>query len=560
MVVSTYAKYAFGFTDMMLGDSCSESNCSRNGFCQDGQCICLIQYTGGTCQDRNIGYFIAFGSIFLFLCFVALIQLILCVINDYQKQKTKSFKTACKMTGQKLLYILTIFATAIRGVYFFTKWHIPDLASIHLWSAYYPILLSGSSLVVCFWAEAFHLGDIECDKPRFLGKSVIGFVVLNIVLLALFITQLVAADISDPVLSDYIYKICNGCVASTMIVSVIFFLAYGVEVYFKVHGAFTKTQSNVDPWQLHMSRLGLITHACLQLATALFLLSDIIKDKWKHSLPVLDQNFYDIGFRVIEFGVILWFPCVLWNCKSPESLWVLNPQKLFKTLQIDCKREEEHTDPSVYPNYGTMPPPDGAKEDCWICYDPDRTDAGPLIQPCQCKGDVASVHHECLRKWLMECTSSEDGYRCKVCKKQYHLKQTWTFIPRYIKTRHWLQAFLSLMIIVGCPFGTYALIHSVSNATYIDVLVIGVCILVEIGSLRFLATSLGVCYKRGRLSTMTIAGIKTPKIQAIFNPTSHGSSQISANIMNNNTVPTGQQTCSISVEAVIETNIKYNRI
>jgi hypothetical protein len=42
------------------------------------------------------------------------------------------------------------------------------------------------------------------------------------------------------------------------------------------------------------------------------------------------------------------------------------------------------------------------KQDCWICYDPERTDAGDLIQPCQCKGDVASVHHECLRKWLME--------------------------------------------------------------------------------------------------------------------------------------------------------------
>lgn len=46
--------------------------------------------------------------------------------------------------------------------------------------------------------------------------------------------------------------------------------------------------------------------------------------------------------------------------------------------------------------------PTGVKEDCWICYDTDRTDAGALIQPCQCRGDVASVHHECLRKWLIE--------------------------------------------------------------------------------------------------------------------------------------------------------------
>jgi len=39
---------------------------------------------------------------------------------------------------------------------------------------------------------------------------------------------------------------------------------------------------------------------------------------------------------------------------------------------------------------------------CWICYDGDRQDAGPLIQPCQCRGDVSSVHHDCLRRWLVE--------------------------------------------------------------------------------------------------------------------------------------------------------------
>ncbi len=40
--------------------------------------------------------------------------------------------------------------------------------------------------------------------------------------------------------------------------------------------------------------------------------------------------------------------------------------------------------------------------DCWICYDPTRTDAGPMIHPCQCRGDVGSVHHDCLRRWLVE--------------------------------------------------------------------------------------------------------------------------------------------------------------
>ena len=40
--------------------------------------------------------------------------------------------------------------------------------------------------------------------------------------------------------------------------------------------------------------------------------------------------------------------------------------------------------------------------DCWICYDPDRNDCGPMIHPCDCRGDVGAVHHDCLRRWLVE--------------------------------------------------------------------------------------------------------------------------------------------------------------
>ena len=40
---------------------------------------------------------------------------------------------------------------------------------------------------------------------------------------------------------------------------------------------------------------------------------------------------------------------------------------------------------------------DGAE--CWICYD---SDAGPLIHPCNCRGGVGAVHHDCLKRWLVE--------------------------------------------------------------------------------------------------------------------------------------------------------------
>lgn len=37
-------------------------------------------------------------------------------------------------------------------------------------SAYYPVVLTGASLIVCFWAEVFHLREIRWDRPRFLSK------------------------------------------------------------------------------------------------------------------------------------------------------------------------------------------------------------------------------------------------------------------------------------------------------------------------------------------------------------------------------------------------------
>lgn len=45
---------------------------------------------------------------------------------------------------------------------------------------------------------------------------------------------------------------------------------------------------------------------------------------------------------------------------------------------------------------------DDKSPDCWICYDPERDDCGPMIHPCDCRGDVGSVHHDCLRRWLVE--------------------------------------------------------------------------------------------------------------------------------------------------------------
>lgn len=48
---------------------------------------------------------------------------------------------------------------------------------------------------------------------------------------------------------------------------------------------------------------------------------------------------YDVIFRIVELGVALWFPCVLWNCMRPEQLWILNPKKILKRLDITTALE-----------------------------------------------------------------------------------------------------------------------------------------------------------------------------------------------------------------------------
>ena len=46
-------------------------------------------------------------------------------------------------------------------------------------------------------------------------------------------------------------------------------------------------------------------------------------------VDLTSRNTHDIIFRIIEIGVALWFPCVLWNCIRPEQLWCLNPKKIL---------------------------------------------------------------------------------------------------------------------------------------------------------------------------------------------------------------------------------------
>lgn len=171
--------------------------------------------------------------------------------------------------------------------------------------------------------------------------------------------------------------------------------------------------------QLHQSRIGLLSQALMLIIIVGFLFSETLSEFWKTKVPVNSRNWHDIVFRIVEIGVAIWYPAVLWNCMHPNELWILNPRKLL-LAKLDQKQLETVPNPEQNVNE------DDAfidKRDCFICYDSDKTE--PLIQPCNCTGDVSSVHHECLRKWLMESSSNNpENLRCKVCDYPYEIETT----------------------------------------------------------------------------------------------------------------------------------------
>ena len=86
-------------------------------------------------------------------------------------------------------------------------------------SAYYPVVLTGASLIVCFWAEVFHLREVRWDRPRFLSKvrvsikltlfgkkvtfnqtllqSFLGFLMFNVITYTLMVAQMCVVWFTD---------------------------------------------------------------------------------------------------------------------------------------------------------------------------------------------------------------------------------------------------------------------------------------------------------------------------------------------------------------------------
>jgi len=552
--------YSYGFLRKM---ACS-GNCSGHGQCLNGSCYCMIQYQGSECDDANFSFHVAFSSIFSLMALTSLIQLGMCIHSEYLRQKSPSLLRSFRVTTQKMLYFLTFIAATLRAIYFASPKLESSLAA-SLMSAYYPVLLSGSSLVVCFWAEIFHLQSIRWDRPRFLSKSFLGFITFNFITYSLLIAEFVLLWTENENQEFYTH-IFNGCYAGLMFIVVIFFLIYGVEVFFKVRGGFTiqnvpkiinsrrhstrknkalddigadeivseeqkpmvrqklcgiihssevggsgschqqsdcagaeHSAPNINQSQLHQSRLGLLSQALMMMITVGFLLSETLSQFWKPKVDLTSKNTHVIIFRVVEIGVALWFPCVLWNCIRPEQLWVLNPKKIIRPSHgPEGRGETSREDKSNSRESSTSRSED---LECWICYDSENSNAGSLIQPCGCKGDVGYVHHNCLRRWLVEKgEENPDNLTCGVCKLPYEVERDSSqfSLAQGFTPVHWVVTATTVFIMVSAAGGCWAAIQIYSEA-WIRMVAVGLALLIQYICLRFLGLNTVTAYQRAKV-------------------------------------------------------------
>lgn len=501
-----------GCASIPLGQSPPEDSdstqCSGRGDCLNGTCLCEIRYSGDECSGFNLPYHAGISSVFYFVAFISLVQLMICIIAEYQRLKQPSFLRACRLTTQKLLYFFVFIASVLRGAYFTTPETLQPAWVSYLMSAYYPLVMTCASLVVCLWAEIFHLRDIRWERSQFLSKSFLGFLAFNLLPYSLFLAEIAYSHLFSGRSTNFF----NGCYAALLLIVVIFFLIYGVEVFFKVRGGFVydfgtvPNSENVNASQLHQSRFGLLSQAIMLIVIIGFLTSETLGDFWKKKVPVYSRNWHDIVFRLAEVGVALWFPCCLWNSMAPEQLWILNPRKLL-TRQIDPVAGCSSGGSAEEAEASTSTAEEGqsflAKKDCWICYDSEK--AEPLIQPCKCTGDVSSVHHECLRRWLVEsCATSDTVLKCKVCESPYEIERSnrldW---EKGFTIQHWAKTIIivTLMCITGA--GAWVIIQ-LNEDSFVRVLVAGFAIIIGYILFKMLGENTVTAIERAKVSSINI--------------------------------------------------------
>lgn len=64
--------------------------------------------------------FAGVSTVFYFVALFSIVQLLICIIAEYQRMKQPSLLAACRISTQKLLYFVVFVAATLRGAYFTT--------------------------------------------------------------------------------------------------------------------------------------------------------------------------------------------------------------------------------------------------------------------------------------------------------------------------------------------------------------------------------------------------------------------------------------------------------
>lgn len=208
----------------------------------------------------------------------------------------------------------------------------------------------------------------------------------------------------------------------------------------------------------------------------------------------------------MEVGVALWFPCCLWNSMAPEQLWILNPRKLL-TRQIDPVPSTSNEPASVLEEENStfivrkLP----KRDECWICYDLDKDE--PLIQPCRCKGDVSSVHRECLQRWLVESFAqcqNEKELKCKVCDSPYEIERgKRLYWDRGFTVRHWVKTIIIITIMCS-TFAVAWVMITLYTKPIVRVITIGFSVIIGYVCVKLLSENTVDAYQRAKGFSLNI--------------------------------------------------------
>ncbi|XP_062523560.1 uncharacterized protein LOC134198219 [Corticium candelabrum] len=489
-------------------------DCLKRGSCSHGTCLCEVQYSGASCQHVNLPYVISFGFVFHVISAVSFLQLILSIISDYQQSTKCRVKTAFRMTTSKCLYLFTGLATLSKGLYFSLMEHIPNQWSLNLESTYYPFVLASVALIVCFWAEIYMKG-IQTGGSSFLLHSHVAYSSFCGVIYTLLGAKWIVTEFVDDAAKDHIHQTIECVWAGLMLIVFVFFLIFGVELFFKVRGAFATDTAHLNNHQVQCSRFGLVSQALFQLGVAALLIIDGSDSYLRDRSSVLARTVYDIVFRIMELAIALWFPCALWNWKRPEKLWLINPRQLLQ--QSEEGESDEHSflvnSPGLTTSYASTETSVQASvsigDECWICLDKDLLKGESLMIPANCKCHNP-VHHCCLKKWILEKHASSSGSEkpcCAICHEPYVISVPTSsgWLLTGLTTRHWL----TICGLVAALCGLFVSGQQTVDTNWpnvVKVFVLGLVIISSLLCIRILVQNVMNALRRARAAAMMIRG------------------------------------------------------